>query len=269
MPRPKKQPAKIVKVKAKATPARRGKNPRSVDYSIWNLDTQKQLRGRTFYSDLDVAKDAARVEADRQKARVAVMGSDARRYYLAQPSKRNASSKRTGKKPAKGRKRNPTAEAEAAAQMYHKFHGRPHRRTIELEIEEQHPADVADCGKLLAIDIQLPGTRGVTTLEHKGNTRVVTTPEGGQLYFIGGDQSLDLEALDLADTLPKDHVEIGPVRKIHYLTSKDFHDFEPTHYHHPFGEDNGTKPTLNYDTRNKRIYLTGGTYQVLREGIVN
>ena len=69
---------------------------------------------------------------------------------------------------------------------------------------------------------------------------------GGQLYFDDGDQTLDLRALGLDYQLPKDHVEIGPVKKIHYLTTKDFHDFEPVHYHHKFGEEGNANPRLRH-----------------------
>lgn len=169
------------------------------------------------------------------------------------------------KKTAPRRRRNPPS----ATEMFRTFHGREPRRITEVETEELYPVDVADCGRLLQLDVLDDDGERVTPLESKGNVRVWTTPEGGQLYFHGGDQALDLARLGLDHVLPKDHVEIGPVHTIHYRTTKDFHDFEPMHYFHEFGEEGGELPVLNYDTRNKRLYLTGGTYQVKREGIVN
>ena len=158
---------------------------------------------------------------------------------------------------------------DTAEEMYQTFHGRPPAKIKHVTEQEDYPVDVADCGKLLQLDVILNGSSKATELKSTGNVRLWTTPDGGQLYFHGGDQRLDLDALGLADGLPKDHLEIGPVFKIHYLTSKDFHDFEPVHYHHKFGEAGGRPPVLNYDTRNRRMYLSGGTYQVKREGIIN
>lgn len=158
--------------------------------------------------------------------------------------------------------------AAAAAAMYEKFHGKPSTTTKIVTVEEDVPAEVADCGKLLQLDVFIDGDRMASELKAKGNVRVWTTPEGGQIYFGLGDQSIDIEAIGMGYLLPKDHITIGPVKMIHYLSAKDFHNFEPVHYYHRFGEQDGKMPWLNYDVRSRRMYLTGGTYQVRREGIV-
>jgi hypothetical protein len=80
---------------------------------------------------------------------------------------------------------------------------------------------------------------------------------------------VDLAVFGLDKHLPKDHVTLGPVAKIAYFTSKAFHDFTPSVYEHQFGEDSGVLPLLHYDVRNKRLYMTGGSYQVRPEGIVD
>lgn len=175
---------------------------------------------------------------------------------------------------ANGRKRkqrrNGDDDDAAAAAMYEKFHGKPANKVTEYTITDDVPGALADCGRLLQLKVRVLGQANKTVeLNDFGACRVTTTPDGGQLYFVGGKQDLDLRALGLSSQLPKDHLTIGPVVKIWYFTRKGFHDFEPTNYHHKFGENGGWCPDLCYDVRNKRMYLTGGSYQVKRPGIIN
>jgi len=171
---------------------------------------------------------------------------------------------------AAGRRRkhqNPSEEAEAA-KLTEQFHGRPARKVRELETEETQRYVLAELGRLQELVVILPTGRAVK-LEFTRRPRLAASPEGGALYFEGGDQKLDLAALGIKNDTGKDHLEIGQVLKIVYRTSKAFHSFEPTDYVHTFGEDGGTLPTLAYDVLNRRLYLIGGTYQVRPEGIVN
>jgi hypothetical protein len=122
-------------------------------------------------------------------------------------------------------------------------------------------------GRLISLLVWLDEDKPVE-LQFRG-VALGCSGDGGQLYFVGGDQSLDLKALGLDGSLPKDHLAIGPVEQIVYHTSKDFHDFEPMDYEHEFGEEGGTQPILNYDTLSRKLYLSGGSYHVERPGIVN
>jgi hypothetical protein len=155
----------------------------------------------------------------------------------------------------------------SAAALAEEFHGRPVRKVREYVEVTEEPTELADLGTL--VELQILEGKHVRPLEFRRGVRVAATPDGGQLYFVGGDQELDLVALGLDKYLPKDHLTIGPVLKIAYHTSKAFHNFEPSVYEHRFGEDGGTLPLLHYDVRNRRLYLTGGSYQVKPEGIVN
>lgn len=175
---------------------------------------------------------------------------------------------RSGRNPKRGRKNPDGSEAAAAADLFESFHGKPATRTREVAEPREAPTDLADLGRLIQLVVWLDEDNAAE-LNFSGNIRTASTGDGGSLYFVGGVQRLDLEALDRAAGLPKDHVVIGPVQSIVYHTTKDFHDFEPVDYIHDFGEETGVLPILNYDTRNERLYLTGGEYQVRREGIVN
>ena len=82
---------------------------------------------------------------------------------------------------------------------------------------------------------------------------------------MGGDQSLDLDALKFSEIeQEKDLVTIGDCFFVSYLTQKDFDDLETICYEHELGEESGVLPQLIYDTRNKRLMLSGGEYHIER-----
>jgi len=180
----------------------------------------------------------------------------------ANPKKRPAVRRKTRK--AK-RRRNGDAGLESAAKMYTKFHGKAPSGVRTVKQLRVTPDALADCGRL--IELVVDTGNGGRKLTFKG-VRVGTTGDGGQLYFVGGDQAIDLKQYPRIK-LPKDQVELGECVSIAYHTSKDFHNFEPSDYEHAFGEAGGWPPTLNYDVHSRRLYLVGGSYQVKRAGIVN
>jgi len=164
------------------------------------------------------------------------------------------------------RKRNPDDELQAAARLSEEFHGRPARTVRELEQIEHSRDTLADLGRLISFTVWLDEDKPVE-LEFRG-VRLACSPDGGQLYLTGN-QRLDLAALGLNRYLPKDHITVGLVESVVYHTSKAFHNFEPIEYEHTFGEEGGELPTLGYDVLSEKFYLTGGSYQVKPEGIVN
>lgn len=174
--------------------------------------------------------------------------------------------RKTTKKPTVKRRRN-SGEIEAAAQLAADFHGRPPRRVRTIEEAYTQPSDLADLGKLTELHVIVG--RHIVPMGFSRGVRLAASPNGGQLYIVGGDQALDLKALGLDHQLPKDHVTVGQVHQVVYRTSKAFHNFEPVDYVHEFGEEGGDLPYLQYDVLNRKLYLTGGTYQVRPEGITN
>lgn len=170
---------------------------------------------------------------------------------------------------AKARHRKNLSELGRAARLSEQFHGRPARTARVVEEEQAERTVLTDLGRLRELTVLPPDQNKAVALEFTSNVRLACSSDGGQLYFVGGDQRLDLEALKVAKTLPRDHVLVGAVAQIVYHTSKGFHDFHASDYQHDFGEDGGTLPLLCYDTQSKRLYLVGGTYKVKPEGIVN
>jgi hypothetical protein len=171
---------------------------------------------------------------------------------------------------ARRRHGNPTqSDLDAAARMFTKFHGKEPGHVTTVDQLRVTPAVLADCGRLVELVFKRPGfVREVYPFaESNGRqVRVATTGDGGQLYFVGGDQEIDLRGGGF--TLPKDHVWLGTCVSIAYHTSKDFHNFKPSDYGHKFGDEGGLKPEGGYDVHSKRLYLIGGDYRVKREGIV-
>lgn len=166
------------------------------------------------------------------------------------------------------KQRNPGHKEKDAAALSEAFHGRPARsaRTVEEKVDE--PDTLTDLGRLVQLEVLIDEAH-LATLSFSAGVRVASTPDGGSLYFVGGDQSLNLARLALGKYLPKDHITIGQVQKIVYATSKAFHNFEPCEYEHEFAEEGGELPVLGYDTRSRKLYLTGGSYHVAPEGIRN
>jgi hypothetical protein len=167
--------------------------------------------------------------------------------------------------PRRRRNQDDDPELEAAARLSEKFHGRPARQVRTVETMEETPSTLADLGGLRELHVQTH--RGGRLFEFRKDVRLASTPDGRQLYIVGGDQELDLAGLSIPE---RANAEIGEVARIVYYTRKGFHNFEPTLYVHEFGEDRGgRRPTLGYDAINHQLFFLGGTYSVRPEGIVN
>lgn len=163
---------------------------------------------------------------------------------------------------------NPSGADQAAA-LSEKFHGRPARTVREVTETRHERTHLTDLGTLVEIAIVTDDHKTEHTIRFKEGTRLAASPDGAQLYFVGGDQEIPLKTLGLAGQLPKDYVDAGTVRRIVYRTRKGFDDFQEIEYVHRMGEKGGRPPRLGYDTRNKLLFLTGGTYQVKTEGIIH
>jgi hypothetical protein len=171
-----------------------------------------------------------------------------------------------GRKNARPRRR-PNQPPDSAARLSERFHGRPVRKVTTLAQEVAERTELADLGRL--IELVVEGAETWALPFGRTDVRVAASPDGGQLYLVGGDQEVDLERLGLAEALPKDHLVVGELASIAYRTSKAFHNFEPTDYQHAFGEESGVRPLLCYDALNRALYIVGGNYQVREEGIVD
>lgn len=96
------------------------------------------------------------------------------------------------------------------------------------------------------------------------STLLCSNEDGTQLYFLGGDQSLDLSKIHMDGDWEKDSMIIGVVCEVSYRTEKSFDKFVLTDYFHRLGEETGDEPMLIYDRMNEKLSVSGGKYRIER-----
>jgi hypothetical protein len=179
-------------------------------------------------------------------------------------------------------RRNPEATASAAYEM---FHGKPSSRVVEYHQPVHKHSNLWELGTLVeikldtfptgpkklqrSVTIQAPDSGTDPLKKLRKQVRLTASEDCKQLYFTGGDQAIDLKQLGFKAADIHDSVLIGKVKEITYRTKKDFDKFKTLDYYHGLGEVTKVLPVLTYNPRDRRMYLSGGQYQIKREGIVN
>ncbi len=179
-------------------------------------------------------------------------------------------------------RRNPEATASAAYEM---FHGKPSSRVVEYHQPVHRHSNLWELGTLVeikldtfptgpkklqrSVTIQAPDSGTDPLKKLRKQVRLTASEDCKQLYFTGGDQAIDLKKLGFKAADIHDSVLIGKVKEITYRTKKDFDKFKTLDYYHGLGEVTKVLPVLTYNPRDRRMYLSGGQYQIKREGIVN
>lgn len=94
---------------------------------------------------------------------------------------------------------------------------------------------------------------------------VVTDSTAKQIYFVNGNQDISaaLSAFGAQSRIGDDLLELGVGRRIDYKARKE-HVAEPDEdkWKHDHGEENGSFPTVLFDTRNKKLLYEGGDYRI-------
>lgn len=187
-------------------------------------------------------------------------------------------------------RRNPASEAD---QLYEDFHGTPPTETLEYHETLHFHAHLGGLADLCHVVVKIiGGSKNGKELQlnapdperaNEADVVKLTANEArNQLYFTGGDQSLDLKSLGFRESFDvvhdgetfesteiKDNMVIGYIHRIMYRTEKKFDNFETIDYHHEAGEDTGCLPFLTYDTLNNKMGVAGGSYVIHEKGIVN
>jgi len=171
-------------------------------------------------------------------------------------------------------KHNPPNPHEQAAAMYESFHGKPPENEILVQEEFHVHEHLAPLGVLVNYKVATITGLNATIESSDAKTDydeaaadpnsifVATNEQGTQLYFVGGDQSLDLKRLEFPDELVKDDMIIGTLYELTYRTRKKFDKFKLTDYYHGLGEDTGEQPLLRYDPLSPHQYVSGGAYKI-------
>ena len=178
-------------------------------------------------------------------------------------------------------KKNP---ADAADSAFESFHGEPSSETVVIEDQIHEHEHLWTCGRLMQLCV-VTLTGKYLELDWEGRPDgeipyLACSEDGKQLYIEGGDQELDLTAIGMdSERWVKDRMVIGefaskdiaPVGdegspyNITYQGRKNFDNFQLIDYQHLLGEQskelrNPAAPFLEYEPRNKKLYITGGQY---------
>jgi len=152
---------------------------------------------------------------------------------------------------------------DAAAALSEAWHGRPARSATDVIEQVHYHGVLTDLGRLKEITVMVTERKG-QKIFFDSETRLCSSENGKQLYVVGGDQSLDLEALGIeGEEAEKDCVVVGEVHSIVYVTAKEHlgkTDKEVGPYEHRLGENKGVMPILIYDTLNQELGFAGGSY---------
>lgn len=164
-----------------------------------------------------------------------------------------------------------------AARLAADFHGRPAREIIEIDQRESYNEYGAVLGSLERLDILTEDGKHAIPIKFDfeqgspDNVLVVSDPDGKNIEFVGGDQSIPWHQIEDIAT-DKNLVLVGPVCEIDYFADK--HHLEGPEeqkqgitYYHEFGDEGGELPYLVFDTRNSQLMLVGGDYTIEPEGI--
>jgi hypothetical protein len=176
--------------------------------------------------------------------------------------------------PSSGRRRrNPAA---ASADVFEEFHGFKPSEVVTVTKHVHHHEHLAALGKLVLLEVY-----GVDKQGHKisgfKNAILACNEDRNQLFIEGGDQTVDLS--DFGISKGHETETLGKVTNIGYQTNKTHLGDEGGNavYVHKFRSTNqGGKhvtvkiarcPDLIYDVRNEQLLFSGGSYEILAEGI--
>lgn len=165
-----------------------------------------------------------------------------------------------------GKKRVRNSTVEQASQMFETFHGRKATTVQDIKTRQNDRRNLTGLGRLMYLQTadEVP-----IKFSERDKVMLACDPAGNQLYFVGGNQDVSQILKEAGIDSSKDLIVIGECQYIIYTTDKDFDNFEEKDYQHEFGEESGELPVLIFDKLNRQLYLTGGAYEIKREGIVN
>lgn len=169
------------------------------------------------------------------------------------------------------RKHNPISESEQAVKLFEIFHGEDPSKITEKHVSAAMRKDYTALGKLVAVGME-DGGYGEREIAQKwdkcshinfsdDHVTLASSPDGRQLYAIGGNQNLNgcLDKFEGIDP-EKDFIDLGEMAFVVYEARKIHDDFEPVEYVHKFGGKGRTRPGWFYDRLKKAIFFIGGEY---------
>lgn len=166
--------------------------------------------------------------------------------------------------------------AEGSADVFEEFHGYEPSEVIVVQKKVFHHKHLAAAGELAFLAVW-----GVDGKGHKlsgfDGAVLAFNERKNQLFVEGGDQAIKLSAFGIS--APHEWETLGKVVDIGYATNKTHLGDEGGEalYVHKFRSTNrngrhvtiriARYPDLIYDVRNEQLLFSGGSYEILREGI--
>lgn len=226
--------------------------------------------GKRWYYAVKVTEDGGAIKLSRsvfvpKDQRAGTGGFSTSEYAVFSTA---AAAKKWVREYIAGRTQNP--ETSSASSAYEEFHGAPPTSISEIREDEIYSDDTWKCGALVELKVATVNGLDATITFDGDAPSLAANADGTQLYFLGGDQALDLSSLKLdGKKWLREHMVIGVLYELTYRTEKGFHNFKLTDYYHQLGEETGVQPMLNYDTLNSRLSVVGGQYHITARGIEN
>jgi hypothetical protein len=164
---------------------------------------------------------------------------------------------------------------DSATKLYEEFHGIPSGEVREYVEQEHRHSVLAGIGPLISMQVvNVHGTKEVMiaspdplTSELADVVMLTATEDGKQLELTGGNQKLNLKALEdfgIEGADVRDRMLIGTIVQITYRTRKSFEKDgkEEIDFYHDLGHEGskGICPVLIYKPRNPSLEIAGGRY---------
>lgn len=170
-------------------------------------------------------------------------------------------------------RRNPAAES---AEVFEEFHGFAPSEIVTVSKSVHHHEHLAALGTLTILEVWGVDEQGHSISGFK-KAMLCTNEDRNQLFIEGGDQRMRLADFGIRQTHELE--TLGRVTNIGYQTNKTHLGDEGGEavYVHRFRSTNQDgkhvvvkmtrEPDLIYDVRNEQLLFSGGSYEILREGI--
>jgi hypothetical protein len=174
-------------------------------------------------------------------------------------------------------KRNPT---DSAAQAFEEFHGYEPTEVIKVTREVHHHKHLAAAGDLVGLEVKPISKGNIRKIEGLGNAVLAFNEAKNQLFIEGGDQRMSPAELRKFGITDEHELQtLGKLVGVGYFTDKKHLGSEGGEavYSHRFRttNENGIHitvtiaryPDLIYRVLDEQFEISGGSYEILREGI--
>jgi hypothetical protein len=170
----------------------------------------------------------------------------------------------------RGSRKNDGNGTEDAAKLYRQFHGHDPKEIIKTQVSAEQRKDYTVVGPLEDIEIVAVNGRAKRLSYHSDKVLAASSPNGKQLYFIGGNQRLPDDLLQEFGADPaKDLAVLGMAAAFTYWDRKKESQWKLVEWRHELGEESGEQPVCLYDRLQERVFFAGGTYYLKGTWVMN